>query len=101
MQFQTILQNCGRALILLQSKGIIKLSDQAGLEATEKDIVKNAKNFTFKPVEAAQLPRILEEVDGAVINGNYATLVGNVHTVREIFGRSSFFRRLTNSHTRR
>ena len=52
--------NCGRALILLQSKGIIKLSDQAGLEATEKDIVENAK------------PRILEEVDGAVINGNYA-----------------------------
>lgn len=64
--------NCGRALILLQAKGIIKLSDQAGLEATEKDIVENAKNFTFKPVEAAQLPRILEEVDGAVINGNYA-----------------------------
>ena len=64
--------NCGRALILLQAKGIIKLSDQAGLEATEKDIVENAKNLTFKPVEAAQLPRILEEVDGAVINGNYA-----------------------------
>lgn len=64
--------NCGRALILLQSKGIIKLSDEAGLEATEKDIVENSKNLAFKPVEAAQLPRILEEVDAAVINGNYA-----------------------------
>ncbi len=64
--------NCGRALILLQSKGLIKLSDEAGLEATEKDVVENPKNFEFKPVEAAQLPRILQEVDAAVINGNYA-----------------------------
>lgn len=72
--------NCGRALILLQSKGIIKLADNAGLEATEKDVVENPKNLAFKPVEAAQLPRILEEVDAAVINGNYAIESGLVPT---------------------
>lgn len=72
--------NCGRALILLQSKGIIKLSEDAGLEATEKDVVENPKNLAFKPVEAAQLPRILEEVDAAVINGNYAIESGLVPT---------------------
>lgn len=72
--------NCGRALILLQAKGIIKLSETAGLEATEKDVVENPSNLVFKPVEAAQLPRILAEVDAAVINGNYAIESGLVPT---------------------
>lgn len=72
--------NCGRALILLQAKGIIKLSESAGLEATEKDVVENPSNLVFKPVEAAQLPRILAEVDAAVINGNYAIESGLVPT---------------------
>ena len=64
--------NGGRALILLQNNGIIKLSENAGLEATEEDIVENPKGLVFKALEAAQLPRILNDVDGAVINGNYA-----------------------------
>lgn len=64
--------NGGRALILLQSNGLIKLKADAGLEATEKDIAENPKNFKFKALEAAQLPRTLEDVDASIINGNYA-----------------------------
>jgi D-methionine transport system substrate-binding protein len=68
--------NGGRALILLENNGLIELKANAGLEATEKDIVKNPNNLRFKAVEAAQLPRILEDVDGAIINGNYALEAG-------------------------
>lgn len=68
--------NGGRALILLEEEGLIKLADDAGLEATEKDIVENPKALKFKAVEAAQLPRILVDVDAAVINGNYALEAG-------------------------
>lgn len=64
--------NGGRALILLASKGLITLADGAGLEATEKDIATNPKKFKFIAVEAAQLPRVLEDVDASIINGNYA-----------------------------
>lgn len=64
--------NGGRALILLASKGLITLTTDAGLEATEKDIAENPKNFKFTAVEAAQLPRVLEDVDASIINGNYA-----------------------------
>ncbi len=68
--------NGGRALILLQANGLIKLSETAGLEATEKDIVENSKQLKFIAVEAAQLPRVLQDVDAAVINGNYAIEAG-------------------------
>lgn len=64
--------NGGRALILLASKGLITLTENAGLEATEKDIATNPKNFKFTAVEAAQLPRVLADVDACIINGNYA-----------------------------
>ena len=64
--------NEGRALILLHDKGIIQLKPDAGLEATEKDILENPKNFVFKPIDAAQLPRTLEDVDASIINTNYA-----------------------------
>lgn len=64
--------NGGRALILLQSKGLIKLKADAGLEATEADIAENPKKFVFKALEAAQLPRTLQDVDASIINGNYA-----------------------------
>lgn len=64
--------NSGRALLLLQSKGLIKLTPGATLEATEKDILENPKKLKFKSLEAAQLPRVLVDVDAAVINGNYA-----------------------------
>lgn len=64
--------NEGRALLLLQTNGLIKLNDEAGLEGTPVNIVENPKNLVFKELEAAQLPRVLADVDGAVINGNYA-----------------------------
>ncbi|WP_026895410.1 MetQ/NlpA family ABC transporter substrate-binding protein [Clostridiisalibacter paucivorans] len=72
--------NGGRALILLQNNGLIKLKEGIGLEATELDIAENPKNFVFKPLEAAQLPRVLDDVDAAVINGNYALEAGLVPT---------------------
>lgn len=68
--------NGGRALILLESNGLIKLAENAGLEATDKDIVENLNEYVFKSIEAAQLPRVLVDVDAAVINGNYAIEAG-------------------------
>ncbi|MBS4534829.1 MetQ/NlpA family ABC transporter substrate-binding protein [Clostridium sp. D2Q-14] len=64
--------NGGRALLLLENNGLIKLDENAGLLATEEDIIENPKNLEFKPLEAAQIPRSLNDVDLAVINGNYA-----------------------------
>jgi len=64
--------NGGRALILLENKGLITLKENVGLKATEADIIENPKQLIFKAVEAAQLPRILPDVDAAIINGNYA-----------------------------
>lgn len=68
--------NAGRALTLLSKNGVIKLQDETKLEATAKDIVENPKNLTFKEVEAAMLPRMLDELDLAVINTNYALEAG-------------------------
>ncbi len=68
--------NEGRALLLLQSAGFIKLNETAGLTAVPADIVENSKNFSFKEIEAASLPRVLDDVDAAVINGNYAIPAG-------------------------
>jgi D-methionine transport system substrate-binding protein len=64
--------NGGRALLLLQSKGLIGLNANAGITATPLDISSNPKNFKFRELEAAQLPRSLADVDAATINGNYA-----------------------------
>ena len=64
--------NQGRALILLEQNEIIKLKPDSGLEADLNDIELNPKNIEFIPVEAASLPRVLEDVDCAVINTNYA-----------------------------
>ncbi|MET7404908.1 MetQ/NlpA family ABC transporter substrate-binding protein [Streptomyces parvulus] len=61
-----------RALQLLASEGLITLKDGAGNSATTADITKNPKNLEFKELEAAQTPRSLNDVDAAVINGNYA-----------------------------
>lgn len=72
--------NGGRALLLLEKYGIIELNNEAGLLATENDIIKNPKNLKFEALEAAQLPRILNDVDGAIINGNYALEAGLVPT---------------------
>lgn len=62
--------NEARALKLLASKGIIKVAE--GELVTIKDITENLKNFKFEELEAATIPRAIEDVDAAVINGNYA-----------------------------
>ncbi len=65
--------NGGRALALLADAGLITLAEDADPTfATEDDIAENPKNLEFVPLEAAQLARSLQDVDAAVINGNYA-----------------------------
>ncbi|MNN16554.1 Methionine-binding lipoprotein MetQ precursor [compost metagenome] len=64
--------NGGRALLLLEKQGLIKLKEDAGIDATKADIAENPKNLSFIEVEAAMLPRQLEEVDLSLINTNYA-----------------------------
>lgn len=68
--------NEARALLLLEEQGIIELDDAAGITATIRDITSNPHNITFKEVEAAQIPNILQDVDYAVINSNYAINAG-------------------------
>ncbi|WP_336367647.1 MetQ/NlpA family ABC transporter substrate-binding protein [Marinobacter sp. C2H3] len=68
--------NGGRALLLLQKAGLITLKDDATITATPRDIAKNPKNLDFKELEAATLPRILNQVDLALINTNYALEAG-------------------------
>ena len=70
------LTNEARALLLLEAQGLITLKEDAGLEATKNDIVENPKNLDIVEIEAAQLPRSLQDVDLAVINGNYAIAAG-------------------------
>jgi len=77
--------NEGRALLLLESAGLIKLKEGAGITATPLDIAENPKNLSFKELEAASLPRALEDVDAAVINGNYAIPAGLVASVDGLF----------------
>ena len=68
--------NEARALNILANLGLIKLADTAGITATVLDIVENPYNISFKEVEAAQLPNVLQDVDYAVINSNYAIEAG-------------------------
>ncbi len=68
--------NEARALLLLEAQGLIKLKEGAGLAATKNDIVENPKNIKLFEVEAAQIPRSIDDVDIAVINGNYAIDAG-------------------------
>ncbi|MEV7809837.1 MetQ/NlpA family ABC transporter substrate-binding protein [Streptomyces flaveolus] len=68
--------NEARALKLLAANGLITLKDGVGTEATPQDITKNPKDLKFKEVEAAQTARSLDDVDAAVINGNYAISAG-------------------------
>ena len=70
------MSNEARALLLLEAQGLIKLKEGVGLEATKNDIVENAKNLNIVELEAAQLPRSLQDSDIAVINGNYAIEAG-------------------------
>ncbi|WP_337882049.1 MetQ/NlpA family ABC transporter substrate-binding protein [Chromobacterium haemolyticum] len=64
--------NAGRALLLLDQGGVIKLKDRNNLYPTVKDIASNAKQVKIKELEAATLPRVLPQVDLALINANYA-----------------------------
>lgn len=64
--------NGGRALLLLQKAGLIKLKDAANILSTPKDIAENPKNLKIRELEAATLPRVLTQVDLALINTNYA-----------------------------
>lgn len=64
--------NLGRALILLHLNGVIKLKNPNDWFSTEFDVVENTKKLKFKLVEAPQLPRVLKDVDSAIIPGNFA-----------------------------
>lgn len=64
--------NEARALLLLEANGLITLKKGAGVNATVKDIESNPLNLKIEEIEAAQLARSLQDVDAAVINGNYA-----------------------------
>ena len=64
--------NEGRALLLLQAYGVLKVDENAGITATVKDITENPLNIEFIEVEAALVPNALPDVDYAIINGNYA-----------------------------
>lgn len=68
--------NEGRALLLLQQENLIQLQDSDNLNATPNDIASNPHNIRFSEVEAAAVPRQLQDVDFAVINGNYAIEAG-------------------------
>nr|WP_196589974.1 MetQ/NlpA family ABC transporter substrate-binding protein [Pectinatus cerevisiiphilus] len=72
--------NGGRALLLLQQANLIKLKDGIGVKATVQDIVDNPKNIKIQEIEAAQLPRSLDDVDAAVINTNFAVQADLVPT---------------------
>ncbi len=68
--------NEARALLLLQDNGLLKLKDDAGLTATVNDIVENPYNIKFVELEAAQVARVVNEVEYVVLNGNYALEAG-------------------------
>lgn len=68
--------NEARALLLLQDNGIITLKEDAGLTATKNDIVENLYNVDIVELEAAQVPRVKDEVAFMVLNGNYALEAG-------------------------
>ena len=68
--------NEARALLLLQQEGLITLKDGVGVNATVNDITSNPKNLTIKELEAANVPNVVDDVDIACINGNYAIAAG-------------------------
>lgn len=77
--------NGGRSLLLLEKAGLLKLKDGVGVKATVGDITANPKNLKFQEVEAAQVPRTLDDVDAAVINTNFAMQVNLVPTKDALF----------------
>ena len=77
--------NAGRALILLAQNGLIKLKDSNNIASTPKDITANPKKFKIRELEAATLPRVLGQVDLALINTNYALEAKLVPTKDALF----------------
>ena len=78
--------NESRVLLLLQKSGAIRLKTGidpiAGINATPRDITENPKNFRFVEIEAAQLPRTLDDTDASAINADYAVKAG-LNSVRD------------------
>ena len=72
--------NSGRALALLQKYGVIKLKPTAGISATVLDVIDNVKGIQIVQIEAAQLPRTLDDLDASAINTNYAVQANLVPT---------------------
>ena len=68
--------NNSRALILLDKAGVIKLKDPANALSTQRDIIDNPKQLKFRELDSAMLPRVLDQVDLALINTNYALDAG-------------------------
>src|SRR5690606_15949624 len=68
--------NSAPALLQLQKQGLIKLKDPSNILATARDIAENPKKLKFRELEAATLPRVLPDVDIALINTNYALEAG-------------------------
>ena len=68
--------NEARALLLLEAQGIIKLKEGVGIQATVLDIEENEHNVEIQELEAAQVPKSIQDVDFAVVNGNYAIEAG-------------------------
>ena len=77
--------NLGRSLLLLQKQGLIKLKDNVGLNGTVLDIVDNPKQLKIVELEAAQLPRSLDDVDLAIINTTYASQIDLLPTRDGLF----------------
>ncbi len=67
--------NLGRSLLLLEQQGLIKLRENVGLQGTVRDIVENPKNITIVELDAAQLPRSLDDVALSIINTTYASSI--------------------------
>lgn len=77
--------NSGRALLLLQKQGLLKLKDASSITATPLDVAENPRKLQFRELEAAILPRALGDVDLALINTNYALEAGLVPTRDALF----------------
>ena len=68
--------NGARALLLLESEGLIELQDPTDLNATEADVISNPKNLKFTALDAANIARTYMDVDGGIINANFAIDAG-------------------------
>ena len=68
--------NGARALLLIQQAGLIKLKNGNAVDASVTDITENPKNLQFVELDAAQIPRSLDDTDLACVNTNYAIPAG-------------------------